>query len=68
MTYRFKLTQKTHSILIKEVARRKLGGRAEDCDAETREVIHALTGYTYNRVWDADAKGNLKTHPQPTNG
>lgn len=61
MTYRFKLTQKTHSLLIKEVARRKLGGNAEDCDPETRQVIMALTGYAYNEVWDAKSKGHEKS-------
>lgn len=68
VTYRFKLTQKTHSLLVKEVARRKLGGNAEDCDQETRDVIHALTGYAYNEVWDATPKRRAKTTPLPTNG
>ena len=68
VTYRFKLTQKTHSLLVKEVARRKLGGNAEDCDQETRDVIRALTGYAYNEVWDATPKRRAKTTPLPTNG
>ncbi|WP_336284332.1 MFS transporter [Citrobacter arsenatis] len=68
VTWRFKLTQKTHSLLVKEVARRKLGGNAEDCDQETREVIRALTGYAYNEVWDAIPKCQAKTRPLPTNG
>ncbi|MCP1630506.1 oligogalacturonide transporter [Citrobacter amalonaticus] len=52
-TFRFKLTQKTHKILIKEVARRKLGGKCEDCDEETRAVIKSLTGFAYDEIWDA---------------
>lgn len=68
MTYRFKLTQKTHSLLIKEVARRKLGGNAEDCDPETRQVIMALTGYAYNEVWDAKPKGHEKSKSLATSG
>ncbi|MGZ0752737.1 MFS transporter [Kluyvera sichuanensis] len=68
MTYRFKLTQKTHSLLIKEVARRKLGGNAEDCDPETREVIMALTGYGYNEVWDAKLQGHEKGKSLATSG
>ena len=68
MTYRFKLTQKTHSLLIKEVARRKLGGDAEDCDQETREVIMALTGYGYNEVWDAKPQGHEKGKSLATSG
>ncbi|MFU0945904.1 MFS transporter [Kluyvera ascorbata] len=68
MTYRFKLTQKTHSLLIKEVARRKLGGNAEDCDPETRQVIMALTGYAYNEVWDAKPQGHEKGKSLATSG
>jgi oligogalacturonide transporter len=68
ITYRFKLTQKTHSLLVKEVARRKLGGNSEDCDQETREVILALTGYPYDKVWDAAPAGKVKERPLATNG
>jgi oligogalacturonide transporter len=68
MTYRFKLTQKTHNLLVKEVARRKLGGNSEDCDQETREVILALTGYPYDKVWDAVPNGKVKEGPLATNG
>ncbi|MEB6635102.1 MFS transporter [Kluyvera cryocrescens] len=68
ITYRFKLTQKTHSILIKEVARRKLGGSAQDCDQETRDVILALTGYPYDKVWDAVSDNHVKNRAVPTNG
>lgn len=51
LTYKFKLTQSSHRLLIKEVARRKLGGAPKDCDAETRKVIKSLTGYEYDEVW-----------------
>lgn len=62
-TFRFKLTQKTHKILIKEVARRKLGGKCEDCDEETRAVIKSLTGFAYDEIWDAtpDARNKHRT-------
>jgi oligogalacturonide transporter len=53
MTYKFKLNQATHKTLIKEVARRKLGGAASDCDENTRQVIKDLTGLPYDQVWDA---------------
>ena len=60
MTFKFKLTQKTHKILIQEIARRKLGGSAIDCDEETRVVIKELTGRAWNEVWDAHAGDGKK--------
>ena len=60
LTFQFKLTQRSHKLLIKEVARRKLGGSPKDCDAETREVIKALTGYAYDDVWGASKKEPLQ--------
>lgn len=60
LTFKFKLTQKNHKILIKEIARRKLGGNAEDCDDETRVVIKELTGRAWNEVWDASPETNKK--------
>lgn len=61
ITFQFKLTQKTHKILIKEVARRKLGGNVADCDEETRAVIKSLTGYKYDEVWDATPASRVKS-------
>lgn len=55
VTYPFKLTRETHKVLLKEIARRKLGGKAEDCDAPTRLVIKQLTGYEYDEVWGGEA-------------
>lgn len=60
MTYKFKLTQQSHKTLIKEIARRKLGGSSDDCDQETRQVIKDLTGYAWNEVWDATPQKNKK--------
>jgi len=54
-TYKFKLTRETHKLLIKEIARRKLGGDYRDCDGETRQVIKLLTGYEYDKVWGGEA-------------
>jgi len=42
-------------VLLKEIARRKLGGDYRDCDASTRVVIKQLTGYEYDQVWGGDA-------------
>jgi oligogalacturonide transporter len=60
MTYKFKLNQQSHKTLIKEIARRKLGGSAEACDEETRQVIKDLTGRAYNEVWDASPDKSKK--------
>ena len=54
-TYKFKLTRETHKVLLKEIARRKLGGNYRDCDEETRGVIKQLTGYEYDEVWGGSA-------------
>ena len=54
-TYKFKLTRDTHKLLLKEIARRKLGGDYRDCDARTRVIIKQLTGYEYDQVWGGDA-------------
>ena len=54
-TYKFKLTRETHKVLLKEIARRKLGGNYRDCDEETRVVIRQLTGYEYDEVWGGSA-------------
>ncbi len=51
LTFRFKLTQRSHKLLVKEVARRKLGGTPAQCDEATRAVIKELTGYAYDEVW-----------------
>jgi len=54
-TYKFTLTRDTHKLLLKEIARRKLGGDYRDCDARTRVVIKQLTGYEYDEVWGGNA-------------
>ncbi|MOA45258.1 hypothetical protein D3C78_1676390 [compost metagenome] len=54
-TYKFSLTRETHKLLLKEIARRKLGGDYRDCDDNTRVVIKQLTGYEYDQVWGGNA-------------
>lgn len=65
ITFTFKLTQQTHKTLIREVARLKLGGRLEDCDAASRRVIKDLTGYEYHQVWDGLAVPRPDSVAQP---
>ncbi|MDA8478042.1 MFS transporter [Citrobacter sp. Awk 4] len=55
VTFKFKLTRETHQLLLKEIARRKLGGNGTDCDEKTQAVILQLTGYEYDEVWGGDA-------------
>ncbi|WHP30885.1 MFS transporter [Trabulsiella odontotermitis] len=57
-TYRFKLTRDTHKLLLKEIARRKLGGDYRDCEPAAREVIKQLTGYAYDEVWGGTRAGH----------
>jgi len=50
-TWRFALNRDTHKLLIKEIARRRMGGQPGDCDTQTQWVIKQLTGYEYDQVW-----------------
>lgn len=59
VTYKFALTRDTHKLLIKEIARRRMGGKPGDCDAQTRRVVKQLTGYEYDQVWGGDATRRL---------
>ena len=60
ITYKFNLTRETHKVLLKEVARLKLGGNLEDCPVEAQAVIKDLTGYHYMDVWGNSAKAKGK--------
>lgn len=61
-TYKFKLTRETHKLLLKEIARRKLGGDYRDCDESTRIVIKQLTGYEYDQVWGGNATPHARAN------
>ncbi|MFC7393044.1 MFS transporter [Scopulibacillus cellulosilyticus] len=47
----FKLSKKNHTILLAEVNRLKNNGPMKSVDAETRNVVEALTGWKYEKLW-----------------
>lgn len=51
ISFKFKLSKKTHSIMINEINRLKNNGSMEQADDETRSVLKALTGWDYEKLW-----------------
>lgn len=51
ISFKFKLSKKTHSIMINEINRLKNNGSMEQADDETRSVLKALTGWDYENLW-----------------
>lgn len=50
-SFTFKLNKETHGILVDEVNRLKNNGSKENVDPKTKEVVEALTGYKYDKLW-----------------
>ncbi|MFP7225465.1 MFS transporter [Priestia filamentosa] len=57
--FTFKLNKETHSILVAEIDRLKNNGSKDDVDQKTKEVVEALTGYKYEKLWGNDKKTQL---------
>jgi len=51
IAFRFKLSKKTHHVIITEVSRLKAGGSMDTVDAETAEIVEELTGWKYKDTW-----------------
>ena len=54
--FRFKLNKENHKILTTELERLRNGGKLEDADPHTKEVIESLTGYEHNKTWGHSEK------------
>jgi oligogalacturonide transporter len=50
ISFRFKLTQQTHSVLLREIARFKRGETAPPSE-EDRQVLQDLTGWSFDQLW-----------------
>jgi oligogalacturonide transporter len=50
-SYKFKITDESHSILKKEIERIKNGGLKSEVDNVTRGTVEALTGWDYESLW-----------------
>ena len=47
----FKITPRTHAVLMKELERLRSGGNKSDADAESRAVAEKLTGIPYDKLY-----------------
>ncbi|AJQ29674.1 hypothetical protein JBW_04343 [Pelosinus fermentans JBW45] len=56
-SYKFKITDASHSILKKEIERIKNGGLKSDVDDITRSTVEALTGWKYENLWGNNPVG-----------
>ena len=48
----YKVDERRHTILMKEINRLKKGGSKGDVDSETLDVCEELTGYKYEQLWE----------------
>jgi oligogalacturonide transporter len=51
ISFKFKVTPKTHKILTDEIARLKAGGSKADVTSETKAVCEELTGIKYEELY-----------------
>lgn len=49
----FNLNPETHKIIKDEINRLQSGGKKSEVDSNTKAVVEDLTGYAYDKVWDA---------------
>ena len=65
---KLKLNHDTHKILIDELDRVHSGGKMEDVDPKTKEVVEALTGIPYENCFGNNNIGyKSKSQKQVTN-
>lgn len=50
ISFRFKLTQQTHAVLLREIERFKRGETAPPSE-EDRQILQDLTGWSYDQLW-----------------
>lgn len=51
MVSRFNLNQRTHKILHDEIERLQAGGKKDDVNPKTKQIVEDLTGYSWDKVW-----------------
>jgi len=61
ISMKFKLTKKTHAILMREIARFK-SGESTPATAEDKRIVEDLTGWPYERLW---GKNNVARRAEP---
>ena len=61
ISMKFKLTKKTHAILMREIARFK-SGESTPATAKDKRIVEDLTGWPYERLW---GKNNVARRAEP---
>jgi oligogalacturonide transporter len=64
ISFRFKLTQRTHAVLLREIGRFKRGETAPPSE-EDRQLLQDLTGWSYDQLW---GKNTIRTTSRRTLG
>lgn len=57
ISFKYKLTKETHTILLNEINRLKDGGSMSQVDDETRNVVEQLSGWKYEMLWGNNPVG-----------
>ena len=50
-SFRVKLNDQTHTVLVAEIDRLRKGGSKADVDPETKQLVEDLTGFPYEKCW-----------------
>lgn len=48
------VTEEKYAVLMKEIDRRKNGGKASNVDSNTKNICEELTGHSYEKLWNPD--------------
>lgn len=64
ISFRFKLTQQTHAVLLREIGRFKRGETTPPPE-EDRQILQDLTGWSYEQLW---GKNPVRTPSRPAMG
>lgn len=56
----YTMTEDKYNVLMKEIKRRKRGGKAEDVTNRVRRVCEELTGLSYEKLWNNKASMYIK--------
>lgn len=65
ISFRFKLTQKTHSVLMREIARFKEGNTSQTTP-EDKRIVEDLTGWPYEKLWGKNPVAQRTKIAKPT--
>ena len=61
ISLKFKLTKRTHAVLMREIARFK-SGESAPATAEDKRIVEDLTGWPYEKLW---GKNNVARRAEP---